>query len=212
MNVLTSNTKQEIAKTQDLAAAYRDIGDQAGSGEDFLKFKRGKFVKGADDQEVAHGMRFAANMRDLQMGFIKFVPETPPEKAMARPGQPRVQREALGDTDEALWEKDDNGVAKDPWTPAWELPIKDVATGEELVFSSSSAGGINALGRLSKAYGNRLAMAGHAVPIVELGASSYRHKRFGDVDVPVLQVVSWQIEEDLIAGKAADDLDDQIPF
>lgn len=211
MNELRISTENEVRKTLDLATAYLDIGDQVGSGDDFLKFKRGKFFKGADEQEVAHGTRFAANMRDLQMGFIKFVPESPPEKAMARPGQSPVQRESLGDTDEAQWERDDNGVAKDPWTPAWELPLKDLATGEELVFSTSSAGGINALGRLSKAYGNRLAMAGHAVPIVELGASSYRHKRFGDVDVPTLRIVAWQKEEDLVAGKA-EGLDDSIPF
>ena len=209
MNDLTTTTENEVS-ANDPAAAYRNLADEAGGGGDFLKFKKGKFVKGSNDEEAPLGTRYAVNMIGLERGYIKFSVE-PPEKRMARPSEPKITRESLGETDDSLWEKDDNGNPQDPWTPTWEIPLRDIGTGEELVFATSSTGGINALGRLCSAYVNRLAMGGHAVPIIALGASSYKHKRFGDVDVPTLRILSWQKEEDLVAGKA-DGLDDQIPF
>ena len=115
MNDLVKTQTQTPAAPVD-ASAYRELADEAGGGGDLLKFKRGKFVKGPDEEDVPHGMQYAANMAELTRGFIKFA-EDGVEKVMARPGERRIERETLGDTDEDQWEKDDNGVAQDPWSP-----------------------------------------------------------------------------------------------
>ncbi len=215
-------TENQTPATSNTAAAYRELADEAGGAGDLLKFKRGKFFKGKDEEEVPLGACFACNMAGLARGFIKFN-EDSVEKAMAHPGEPPLVREAMGDTDEVLWPKDDNGIAQDPWTPTWELPLKNIETGEELTFATSSTGGINTLGRVCAGYGNQLAIGNTAIPIVELGASSYRHKRFGTVDVPVLRIIEWKTEQQLVSGDeaevpprparpAAEQLDDEIPF
>ncbi len=93
--------------------------------------------------------------------------------------------------------------------------MKAIDSGEELVFATSSSGGISALGRLCNSYGNRLAMGSSGVPVIELAASGYRHKRFGLVDVPVFKVVAWHSEQDLIAGNAQSltgELNDELPY
>ncbi len=205
-----------------VAATYRDLADEAGGTSDLLKFKRGKFLRGRDEDEVRHGTRFAVNMNGILRGYIRFG-EDGVEKAMAHPGEPAITRESLGNTDEAYWDKDENGIVTDPWVPTWEVPLKNMDTGEELTFATSSAGGKNAVGRLCLAFGNRLAAGNPAIPIIELVASSYTHRRFGTVDVPLLKIVAWQTENELIAAETpgrprraepapVPGFDDKIPF
>ena len=59
------------------------------------------------------------------------------------------------------------------------------------------------IGALLTKYSYRLASGKSGVPIVELGASSYEHNKYGIIFKPVFKLVSWEDEADLQNGIVA---------
>ncbi len=194
------------------------------SGTPFLKFDRGKFKYGLDDDELPLATRLVPNMAEVMIGWLKWSNGKVVDDAMIRlaEGYKPAARENLGDTDTSLWDTDDAGKALDPWTFTNTVPLKQPGPGAEFIFTTSSKGGISAVGKLCTAYGNgRLANEGK-MPLVELGTSSYRHKRYGEVHVPVFRVVGWfdvtgggdsgEVPERPTRADTKPELDDAIPF
>lgn len=121
-------------------------------------------------------------------------------------------RPELGDTDESLWDADEDGKPIDPWSFTNTIPFKNPATGQEFTFTTSSRGGTSAVGKLCSVYGQQRQQHEGQLPIIELQTSSYRHKRFGEVYIPVLRLVGWQCEAELSSSGAAEpDLNDDLP-
>ena len=189
----------------------------ASASTPFLKFIKGEYRYGVDDDMVPLGTRLVPNMAELRCGFIKWEDGKAVDEKMRLvvDGLP-PSREECGDLDRNEWEVDPNGATKDPWALANELPFKDPETDEEFVFTTGSKGGIGALGKLARAYARQRQKRDGQLPVVELGASSYRHKTYGEVHVPVFRIVGWVVEDELIAGTSGaqvdDDLSDEIPF
>ena len=180
---------------------------------------RGVYRFGADEEELPLGSRLAANMSELRVGYIRWWGGEPVDETMVLvgEGEPPPLREDLGDNDQGEWEKDGNDVPRDPWAFTNLLPLKYEVNDEEYTFTTGSRGGIGAIGKLCRAYGR--GKEGHCgkLPIVELGASSYRHKSYGEVHVPVLRLTSWAAEAGLITGESAEaeveeELNDDVPF
>ncbi len=53
--------------------------------------------------------------------------------------------------------------------------------------------------------------------MIELGKSSYKHKSYGEVFIPVFHIVGWKSEDELMDGDVDGDdtdaaIDDDIPF
>jgi hypothetical protein len=139
------------------------------------------------------------------------------------------KREELGDMDQSQWERDTTGKPRDPWVCQYYLALEDPETGEVLTFVSGTAGGNSAIARLCGQFSRN---ARNGLPIIGLGASSYRHKQYGRVDVPDFPVIGWTgsalaqeavrdfpvipgavpAEKPIPALSAADEMDDAIPF
>ena len=216
MQELAKNENQVPATQGDPYAAY---GRAVGTDTPFLKFVKGQFRYGVDDEVLPLGTRLVPHMAGLKAGFIKWKDGAPEDEAMVRiaEGKPIPQREDLGDDDRNAWETDPNGTPQDPWQVCDTLPMKDPETGQEFVFSTGSRGGIGAVGKLSTAYGWQRHKLADKLPIIEIGSDSYRHKTYGDVSYPTFRIVGWQSEADLIAGKTSGvnldaELDDVVPF
>ena len=212
----TKNQVPATAADLDPYAAYgRAVASDA---TPFLKFVKGDFRFGADNEPLALGTRLVANMVELKAGYIKWKNGEPINEITVRiaDGGPVPQREDLDAQDASTWEMDSNGVAIDPWGIINTLPFKSAETGEEYIFTTGSRGGIGAIGKLATAYGSHRQKHDGAMPVVQIGTSSYQHKKFGEVHYPVFRIVSWVSETDLIAGesdaKAEENLDDEIPF
>ncbi len=131
--------------------------------------------------------------------------------------KPIPRHEDLGDDDRNAWETDPNGTPQDPWRECNTLPMKDPGTGQEFVFTTGSRGGIVALGKLSSKFGRQRHKQAGRLPVIEIGADSYRHKAYGDVRYPTFDIVGWESEDALIAVETdddspADELSDSIPF
>jgi hypothetical protein len=102
------------------------------------------------------------------------------------------RREELGDLDEEQWELWNQG--RDPWQLAWSLPLFNPVSGEEVLWSTDTIGGKDALGALLVAYADRVdsnPIDGKTLPVIELGSSSYKHPTRGNIATPMLDIIGW---------------------
>lgn len=190
---------------------YTAYGDQVASrmirGK-LLKFSKGDYLAGEQNEDVEAGTRFIAKMDDLMVGWQCWKDNKPTDAVMGRLGdgfQP-PRRETLGDDDESQWEADpQSGELRDPWqfSNAVLLRILDeqdrVTDGDDdesrgiYTFTTSSRGGINAMGALAKKYGSTMRQHPDEWPVIQIGVDSYNHKnkQFGRIKVPMFKVVGW---------------------
>ena len=182
---------------------FESYGDQVSQKSivgQLLKFNKGDYLAGENEDEVEEGTQLVANMDQFMVGWIKWVDNKPEQQIMgpiAEGFQP-PRRNTLGDDDKDLWETDTAGKARDPWQFSNYVVMKEVGKPGNVenlyTFAISSKGGLNALGEVCKAYGREMRTNGDQWPIIELGVDSYVHsnKEFGRIKVPVLKVVGWE--------------------
>jgi len=186
----------------------------AEGNQTILKYEKGVwFVTTA---EVPIGTKYIAFIDELASGFIKFNDGEAPEVHLGKVkfGKDKLpKRHDLGDIDQADWPVID-GKPQDPWKAVMQLPLSPVdRIGELVVFSAISSGARSAVANLCGIY-SRSPRNGY-LPIIELGTSSYKHKKFGTVHVPVLKLVSWHQTAPVLESEdpaPAGDMDDSIPF
>lgn len=213
MNAITTPQTGTAVATPSDYDPYAAYGAEAASGGgDFLKFSKGEWLKGQNDDEVALGTRLAANMAELSIGWLRWADGKPAERRMGllSQGHKAEARDALGYTDQALWDLDENDKPKDPWNFTNELPLANPETGEQMTFSASSKGGIGAIGNLCKAYGREYRNCAGMVPIIELGRDSYKHPVYGKTYVPVLTIVDW-VENGSVPDAPRDEEEEPTP-
>ena len=165
-----------------------------------LKFTKGDYIAGSDAEEIPLGTQFVANMDMLSVGWLKWEGAKPIEPCMglvAEAFEPPRRRE-LGDLDESEWETDDNGARKDPWQFTNYLLMFEKASGEIYTFTTSSKGGLSAIGQLSKTYGKEIRQRPDSYPVIELGVSSYLHRdrKLGRIKVPTFKIVGGVDKKD----------------
>jgi hypothetical protein len=218
----TKKTKTEVATTKPNLPAtngadpFISYGVSAASGGQFLKFTRGTFTLGSDGEEVPLGTRCAVNMNEVMVGHLKWVGGEVVDESMGRVvdrSRPAA-REDLDDADSSTWERDEStGQPVDPWSLTNTVPMREVDGEREFTFSTSSQGGIKAVGKLCTAYGAQRLEHEDKVPVIELRSDSYRHRRYGQVDFPVFKIVAWRTEAELLSGEEPElELADSIPF
>lgn len=179
--------------------AYGNAVSQKSIVGDILKFtKFGEYVTGQDESEMPKGQRLIANMDELLTGWVRWEDNKPTDQIMGRvaDGFMPQRRNELGDTDESLWEKDDDGRPRDPWQKTNYLVLK--AEGEEQLytFATSSKSGLNAIGELCKVFGRQMRQRPDEFPVVALNAGSYIHPKYKKIFVPNLDVVGWIAKAD----------------
>lgn len=182
---------------------YASYGEQAAGARDFLKFEKGEWSIGADGEEVPLGTRLVANMAGLKIGWQRWENKKPDREVMGlvAEGYQPPRRHELGDEDKGLWEKDEKtGVPRDPWQLTNVLPLKSANGEVDAVYSTSSRGGIGAIGQLCKDYGKLFMQKPGMLPVIEIGSDSYKHPDYGKVFTPTLKLVDWVSENDLLAG------------
>jgi hypothetical protein len=188
-----------LAQLTALERYGRSGGDLYG---DLLKFsgKTGTWTAGAQGIEIAIGTQLAAIIPEMLAGFVKWSDGELVEQALepvTESYDPRALRASLGDVDEHKWPLGDDGGPEDPWREAALLPMKNLKTGQEYTYSTSSLGGVRAIKKLAGTYAWQLRAAPDTtvnhLPVVELGARSYKHsdRKRGTIFNPVLTGVDW---------------------
>jgi hypothetical protein len=175
-----------------------------------LKFSKGDYLAGQENEEIAIGTQMIANMDELLIGWIRWEDQRPVEQLMGRiiDGFVPPMRDQLGygytegmtnpdDADTTDWEVNAQGQTRDPWQYTNYLVMKDPNEKDQMegiyTFAVSSLGGKNCIADLCKAYGRSMAMHEKEYPMVSLKVGSYQHenKEFGRIKFPVLPIVGW---------------------
>lgn len=160
-----------------------------------LKFtKFGEWV--ANDVKLKPGTEVIGVVNQISLGWQRWEDNKPTDQFMGLVAEKFKPpgRDQLGDDDENLWEVDaSSGRPRDPWQMTWMVIFTGVDDDEVYTYSTSSKGGIKAIGALSTAYGRQMAMHPGQLPIVALLSDSYDHpnKAYGEIKTPVLQITGW---------------------
>jgi hypothetical protein len=162
-----------------------------------LRFNKfGEFHAGQDGEKIEYGTKLAAAMNTLCAGYIRWEDGRPAERIMGPIAEGFVppKRETLGHTDKAQWDQFDDGRPSDPWQFTNEVVLADLENGGELfTFSTSSRGGLDAIGQLCLKHGERIRQHPDEVPVIELQMGSYMHpnRSYGEIRFPILKIVGW---------------------
>jgi hypothetical protein len=185
-----------------LAEVYRRAANVMKTGPiaTILKYQRGKWsVRGGAIGTVETNMtgkRLIALPLHAQLGWTKWDRRQPVDQVLGyyKDEYKPLAREQLGDTDEGLWDIGSNGRPKDPWALGSHLPFLDPETGELFVFSTTSRGGISAIGYLFNAYADHLTQEPNSIkmPVIELSTDGYNHREYNWVDIPQFDIVGWE--------------------
>lgn len=191
---------------------FQSYGEQASQRSivgKLLKFSKGDYLVGEENTEVPEGTQFVANMDELMVGWIRWEDSKPTEQIMGRvaDGYQPQRRNELGDDDKSRWETDEQGRERDPWQFSNYLILKEVDGDELFTFTTSSKGGINAIGELCKTYGKAMRQRPDEYPIIALKTGSYQHsnRAFGRIKFPIFEVVGWAAKAEFaeaLAGEA----------
>jgi hypothetical protein len=95
----------------DLAAQHSNIVGQ------LLKFSKGKWVAGANNDKIETGTRMIVDMPTLIVGWQKWQNDRPVDNRMGPivEGFQPPKRKDYGDNERDEWEKDATGQPRDPW-------------------------------------------------------------------------------------------------
>jgi hypothetical protein len=107
--------------------------------------------------------------------------------------QPK-ERNELDDTDSDSWPLNTRGERNDPWQYGYYLRLSDEDGGDVYAWAATSDGARKAIGALTTAYNNHRHRGLGGLPVVKLGTSSYKHRQYGKVDKPVIEVVAWTVD------------------
>lgn len=152
----------------------------------FLRLlKSGEWVYGGDDVDVAEDSLWAVNPNSFCTGFQSWDDDG----------------ELLGEetrlvTETPLMRTDLDDVGA-PWKPllgCQMVCIKGGDKGTEVVYKTTSKGGIKAINKLMKQLVARVRDPEHGgkfVPVVKLDADSYKHKTYGRIYTPELDISTW---------------------
>jgi hypothetical protein len=162
---------------------------------DLLKFSKGDYTAGQNNRAIAIGTRLVANMDSLEVGWVRWEDSRPIEQRMGAVVErfKPARRNELGDSDSQSWEIDETGRPRDPWQFTNTLELASEDGGELYTFSTSSKGGIGAIGELCKAFGEEVNQHPDEWPVIELGVDSYAHsnKNFGRIKFPTFKIIGW---------------------
>jgi hypothetical protein len=161
------------------------------SGLPMLQFKsresNGTWMFGQERNFPEDGSHWAVNPMTFRWGYVCFGNDKtrPPRDRLVPVSQPKPD----------VMELPDQGNAE--WQEQWTVNLKCVNgtdSGTEVVFKSTTIGGIQAVAALIEAVRDRINSSQHdgkVAPIVRLEKDSYQHSQYGRVYTPVLMIVDW---------------------
>jgi hypothetical protein len=221
--IVPTNGSTVIAPTTNISPWREAINDEGGTGfGTFLKFNKQEWLLGENDKAVPADARFVGNLEEYYRGWVRWWGGVPTDHRIGRVvDRHRVPpREELGDLDKNKWEREANGVPRDPWARTVYLGLRDMSNDEIVCFTSSSEGGRKAVLKLADYYDRRRHRFKGKMPIVVLESESYQHKTYGKIWTPKFRVVDWEFWDDetaadpdgAVQAQRAGELDDDIPF
>jgi hypothetical protein len=176
-----------------------------------LKFSKGDFVAGPDNEPIAIGTKLIANMDALLVGWQRWEDQRPAEQIMGpiAKGFMPPKRDTLSFNDPNEWDVDEGtGKPRDPWVLTHILLLKAPGKkGQLYTFTTNSAGGKKAMAKLCFAYGRDMSEHPDEYPVCKLDSEVYEHTNpaYGRIKNPTFEVVGWAPQTEFAAVRAAID-------
>jgi hypothetical protein len=189
-----------------------------------LRFNDWKWRQGKEDKSLPEGRHLVAVK--TAAAWVRWENKRPVEYIMREKGKSFPEREDLSMwEDRSDWEVGLSGDLEDPWRNTRYVYLIDPTTMTAYTFSTSAAGGRNAVRDLGDniARVRRMRNNPNLVPLVELSAEVMPTK-FGKKSKPLFKVIEWgggaaapeeapQIDHDpFVDAVGAHPMDDSIPF
>jgi hypothetical protein len=158
------------------------------SGLPLMQFKsredNGTWSFGQRRTVVEDGSNWAVNPTTFKWGYICFDNDNKPTERLVSIFQPKPDIAQLPD-------------AGGEWKEQWAVNLKCVDgtdAGTEVVFKTSTDGGVKAVAGLLETVRDRLnggQHGGRVAPIVHLDKDSYQNSQYGKIWYPVLTIAGW---------------------
>jgi hypothetical protein len=180
--------------TRNFFEKYGEAATGRGLIGDLLLFnKYGEYVHGRDRLQLRKGTALAGYMKTLHVGYVEWEGGQIVNRWMGLVCEGFVppKRSELGHTDPSQWGRFDDGQQKDPIQFSNELVLVNLETEAFYTFSTSSKGGLGAIGELSKDYGKHIRQNPDDAPLIELDVGSYRHPDYGEIRFPIFKRNGW---------------------
>lgn len=159
--------------------------------------KAGEWIHGADEDEINPDSVFAVDTGSFCKGFQAWDDGDLEGEEIRLLTDPPVTKAEL-----------ESGLDWKPLLGFQLLCIDGPDKGAQLIYKTTSRGGIDAVNRLMKeivAQAKDPDNDGKVIPTIQLDNDSYRHKKYGKIYTPVLDVVGWIDAGDLPATDATPD-------
>ena len=176
--------KAGLPSVRDVVAHMRKVDVEIGSGNAILKLdKSGTWIYGAEEVEVQEGSQWAVDPLSFTHGFIAW-----------------GEGEVLGEKMVPIYQDlPATGEAPDGARKGWEMQVGaflKCLTGDDtgliVTYNTTSYGGKRAIQTLLKAIADQVDEdEAKPVPVVLLKSDSYKHKQYGKVFNPLIEVVKW---------------------
>jgi hypothetical protein len=210
LTIRDSNTAVAEVNWADPFASLANSLSQPGMQGEPIKFSKGRWLAGRGTSETdASGKLLVADVENLMTGWRCWKDKRLTDQlvGLVAEGFKPPQRNELGDVDSSKWEIDSGGNATDPWQFGFYLRLTDPET-EEAAFSwaATSHGAKRAIGDLARAYAGQLKKTHpyRCSPVVKLASDFYKHRDYGRVDTPKLEIVDLRVDYPAISQQPDD--------
>ena len=182
------STENLPASLQGLAQGLSQSASSQGSGSDgYMKFTKGLWSSGQDDDEVEEGALYAINPQGCRHGFIAWGNKNGPKDGMKC-------GDVMCDATSPLMAIPE-AVQDATWQQQVEMQISCVEgadKGAQYTINFSSLGGRKAYKAvLNEIVGALSEGSTFIVPIVELCTGGYKHPKHGPIKTPDFKIVDW---------------------
>lgn len=191
-----------------LETAVTKVSQTSGDAAFLKLLKEGVWVYGANEDEVTEGSLWAVNPESFMMGFQAWGAQNSPKEGellgeeMALVSEPPILKSDLPTHDE-----DGDEINPSLWKQMLSMQLACIEGDEKgtvLKFGTTSKGGVKAVNKLMQALVKRIKdpkADGKFVPVITLDSEWYKHKTYGRIYVPILDVQKWLDFDDMIVDE-----------
>ncbi len=212
MNQVANRSANAVAALQGLKKGIANVKSTLvkKGGDPYLRLlKDGSWVYGQEDVEVEAGSAWAINPLSIMHGWVAWkrgedVDNSggPLDERMVPASQPKPAEHELP-------ELSDKSGRWDQQYSFSMVCLTGADKGEQVLFKTNSVGGVALVDSILNAISAQLDDdPDNPVPVVVLDSESYKHKRYGQVATPIMDIKTWRALSDDLPDVQAE-LDEQ---